>query len=323
MAWIESHQELARHPKTKRLSRKLGVTVPTAVGHLHMLWWWAVDYAQDGNISDYEPEDIAEAIDWPLEKAENLLQALVDAGFVDKVERCVTIHDWFDYAGRLVDNREKNKERKRKSRENAKKGKESHNNVTRDTGVTFSDETSRHGATVPDLTLPYQTLPNHTLQNHTSTTQEAGTKPPPGSGIDPLFNPFKLYEAEGFGTLSSVTADKINVFIDDYGARWVCEAMKTATVAGKRNLTYVNGILKRYKAEGVDEPWNVEKKPTSNNQISRSGKPKIEIVAEDKEKPEISDAELRRIHDLGRKLEGKPPLTDEEFIGILRQSRKE
>ncbi|WP_246096633.1 DnaD domain-containing protein [Paenibacillus sinopodophylli] len=322
MAWIESHQELARHPKTKRLSRKLGVTVPTVVGHLHMLWWWAVDYAQDGNISDYDPEDIAEAIDWPTDKADNLLQALVDAGFVDKVERCVTIHDWFDYAGRLVDNREKNKERKRKSRENIKKGKESHANVTSDTSVTLGDGSNGHGATVPNQTLPYLTRPNPTQQDQTNTIQEQSGKPPAG-GIDPNYNPFRLFEAEGFGTISSVTADKINCYIDDFGERWVCEAMKIAVVAGKRNLTYVNGILKKFKSEGVDDPWNAERKPGASQSSSRSGKPRIDIVPEEQAKTEMSEVELREIHNLARKMENKPPLTDAEFQEILRESGKE
>src|SRR5687767_5633894 len=53
MAWIESHQEIARHPKTRKLARLLGGSVPTAIGHLHLLWWWAVDYAEDGWLGKY------------------------------------------------------------------------------------------------------------------------------------------------------------------------------------------------------------------------------------------------------------------------------
>ena len=45
MAWIESHQELWRHPKTKKLARLLGVSVPTVVGHLHGIWYWALDFS--------------------------------------------------------------------------------------------------------------------------------------------------------------------------------------------------------------------------------------------------------------------------------------
>jgi len=45
MAWIESNQELARHPKAKKAARMLGISVPAVVGHLHFLWWWCLEYA--------------------------------------------------------------------------------------------------------------------------------------------------------------------------------------------------------------------------------------------------------------------------------------
>ena len=64
MAWIESHQELGRHPKTRRLMRQLGVSLPTAIGHLHCLWWWALDFAQEGEITKYDAEAIADAALW-------------------------------------------------------------------------------------------------------------------------------------------------------------------------------------------------------------------------------------------------------------------
>ena len=50
MAWIESHQALGRHPKLRRLARALNISHPTAVGDLHYLWWFAIDFAQDGSL---------------------------------------------------------------------------------------------------------------------------------------------------------------------------------------------------------------------------------------------------------------------------------
>jgi len=47
MAWIKSEQALATHPKLLLLSKDIGVSVPQTVGHLHLLWWWALDYCQD------------------------------------------------------------------------------------------------------------------------------------------------------------------------------------------------------------------------------------------------------------------------------------
>lgn len=72
-------------------------------------------------------------------------------------------------------------------------------------------------------------------------------------------NPFKLFESEGFGTISKTIADKLGDMIDFYSERWVIEAMKIASIASKRNLSYVEGILRGFKSEGIDEPWNKEK----------------------------------------------------------------
>lgn len=295
MAWIESHQELARHPKTRKLSRKLGISVPAAIGHLHMLWWWALDYAQDGNISDFEPDDIADAIDWQSD-ADDLLTALIDSGFVEKQDNLILIHDWFDYAGRLVDKREQNRERKRKSRANKTNKQDGHEEVTRPSQGQINDDSFGHGATEQNRTVPNQTEPK------TSTTT-AG---------EPPLNPFKLFESEGFGTISMTIGDRIRTMCEEYGDRWVCEAMKKAVVAGKRNLGYVDGILKRFKSEGVDDPWNVsapsqstsQQRRTGTSSQSRSGKGSIPIV-EDRPSEKVSQEEFDELRRIARKLDGK------------------
>jgi DnaD/phage-associated family protein len=68
---------------------------------------------------------------------------------------------------------------------------------------------------------------------------------------------FRVFEQEGFGTLSSVLVDDLRDMIDTYSAEWVIRAMHEAVRSGKRNLRYVLAILKRWKAEGIDKPWEV------------------------------------------------------------------
>ena len=116
MAWIESHQELARHPKTLRLARLLGTSVPSVIGHLQLLWWWAMDFAQDGSLDGFDAEEVAQAMLW--EGSPDLLwSSLVGARFVDVDENGgASIHDWADYAGRLIEKRRADAERKRMSR---------------------------------------------------------------------------------------------------------------------------------------------------------------------------------------------------------------
>ena len=116
MAWIESHQALAKHPKTLKLARKLNIHIAQAIGHLHLFWWWAMEYAQDGDLSHCDPDDIAIAADWPGD-AQHFVNTLVEVGFIDLSENGVlSIHDWQDYAGKLIAKRAADAERKRKER---------------------------------------------------------------------------------------------------------------------------------------------------------------------------------------------------------------
>lgn len=118
MAWIESHQELAAHPKTKRLARLLDVHIAQAIGHLHLLWWWALAYAEDGDLSIFDPDEVADACQW-----EGDPELLIDAlgacgrgGGEGFVTDDLQLHDWHSYAGKLVEKRKQDAERKRRSR---------------------------------------------------------------------------------------------------------------------------------------------------------------------------------------------------------------
>lgn len=123
MAWIESHQGLARHLKTKRLARKLEVSVPAAIGHLHLLWWWSLDNTPDGNLSQLEAEDIADEMMWSGDP-ELLVNALVESGFMDNIDGVLHIHDFYEYVGKLVEKRKADAERKRNDRSKSKGNKE-------------------------------------------------------------------------------------------------------------------------------------------------------------------------------------------------------
>jgi len=83
MAGIESHDDLATHPKTRRAARALGISIPTMVGHLHLLWHWCLKYADDGDLSGYDSADIADAMMWEGDPDE-LVEALVNCGPGDR-----------------------------------------------------------------------------------------------------------------------------------------------------------------------------------------------------------------------------------------------
>ena len=124
MAWIESHQTLGNHPKTRKAARLLNTTVPAVVGHLHLLWWWALDYAQDGDISGFADADLADVAQWKKDPATfvaGLLGAGLTAdrpGFLERTEDGrLLIHDWWEYSGRLLDRRRRDAERKQDIRQ--------------------------------------------------------------------------------------------------------------------------------------------------------------------------------------------------------------
>lgn len=151
--WIESHQELGSHPKTQKLARILGLSKPTVVGHLQYLWWWATDYAQEGDLSRFDPLDIAIGAEWEG-NPDLFLDALIRSGFVDRDEegRGLSIHDWHDYAGKLIERRAKNAERMRAARADTKPKRATH-----------VQGTQRARATLPNTTKQNTTEPNQTL----------------------------------------------------------------------------------------------------------------------------------------------------------------
>lgn len=116
-AWIELHQSLPSHRKTLRLQSLLKLRAPQAVGHLCLLWLWALDNAPQGDLSALSPRELATVCGYSPAKAQLWLDALVEAGFLDREGESLRIHDWDDYAGRITEARERNREKLRRYRE--------------------------------------------------------------------------------------------------------------------------------------------------------------------------------------------------------------
>lgn len=151
MAWIESHQELREHPKTKRLCRVLALPRPMVVGYLHFLWWWSYDYAADGDLSKFTDEDIADAIDWEGDPGV-LVGALTQCGFLTEGRQ---IHDWEDFAQKWIERRKSDRERKAAARRKPDDVQEMSNGCP-------PEIHSLSGVTGPDHTGPNQTTPDLT-----------------------------------------------------------------------------------------------------------------------------------------------------------------
>lgn len=77
-------------------------------------------------------------------------------------------------------------------------------------------------------------------------------------------------EQNGFGFLTEIMADQIADMLKDYPKAWILDAMKVAVSQNRRKLSYVSGVLTKWRAEGRDS------KPASTTPATR--KPERYII---------------------------------------------
>jgi hypothetical protein len=162
MAWIESHQTLLNHPKLLMVCQTLGVDRPTMIGHLHILWWWCIDYAIDGELH-FTNAQISQGAGW-TQDADLFVNALVEARFIDRDQSGLRIHDWLDFCGMLVEKRlERIGQRKHGAQKAAEQrtmaAKRKHTDAK---GTTIAAGSHRQAPNQPNRTKPNQTVPNRT-----------------------------------------------------------------------------------------------------------------------------------------------------------------
>lgn len=104
----------------------------------------------------------------------------------------------------------------------------------------------------------------------------------------------ELYE-QNFGTLSPTIYEMLLDLENAYTPKYVTEAMKRAIMSNKKSLSYVNGILKKWKNKTWDEIIQEEDKKENGNVPSWfnqnwDSKKEIEEVEEELPKePELED----------------------------------
>jgi len=153
MAWIESHQSLGHHRKTLQAASTLHVDRHKLIGHLQVLWWWGLDNADtNGKLGRVSARALAEAAEWPAKDSDRFVQALTTAGFLEASEEGFSLHDWYDYAGKLNDQRAMRRESNRMA-QSARRQR------LRQRGVS-ADSSASQQSTVPNPTGPNRTGPN-------------------------------------------------------------------------------------------------------------------------------------------------------------------
>ncbi|WP_050769604.1 hypothetical protein [Thermosinus carboxydivorans] len=157
MAWIELHQAIWTHRKTLLLAAELDLDETYAAAHMIRLWTWALDNAPTGELTGLPAKVIAYGAGW-RDDPNTFVNAAIHAGWLDKDGDRLFIHDWQDYAGRLIEKRRANAERMRKARADdvAIKNKACALHVQCTTSACA-------GATVPNHTVPNQINNIYTL----------------------------------------------------------------------------------------------------------------------------------------------------------------
>lgn len=108
MPWIESHTVLIRHKKLREFARELRIRPSYAMGHLHALWHAALEQREDGNLSEWSDEFIADVSDFPGD-APQYVRLLQKHGWLDNK----LLHDWLDYVGAYLTRKYKTSNRQR------------------------------------------------------------------------------------------------------------------------------------------------------------------------------------------------------------------
>jgi DnaD/phage-associated family protein len=244
-----------------------------------------VDYSQEGNLSRYDAEDIAGAAEWDGD-ADKFVQALLECGYKDSkgfLERdakgSLTLHDWDDYAGRLLDQRRANAERARKSRERKRTVREACGDALPDIpDTTASDEGDNSSCpdalqSVPsrDVTTPHVTIPTicatESLQPMSPppptvvpparrTAQNASTRAA-GVSVDEddlrIAIDFAQKNLGHLGVLRPIELDKLREWHKQLSGACLVKAMEEAILNGKPNWKYIGAICERWIKRGVTQ----------------------------------------------------------------------
>ena len=91
--WQKTDPHIRSHPSFRKFRAKLGISAPLAHGLLAGLFAFAFDFARDGDLSRFTPDDVAIGIEYDGDP-EELWRAL-DGGFLKKG----VINDWYEWGG--------------------------------------------------------------------------------------------------------------------------------------------------------------------------------------------------------------------------------
>ena len=216
MAWIELHQAVWTHRKTFLLADALQLDQTYAAAHVIRLWTWALDNVPGGDCSALTERAIAYGADWRGD-APAFVAALIHAGWLDAdADGGLWLHDWQDYAGRLIERRMQNAERMRDARaQRAPSIKE-----TRAQNVQSTCD-ARAGATVPNRTGPNRTGPDTTGERAAAADATTRAVEPPREEITQTDEPLEVVRSRKrmLPAARVLPAERIDELAAEFGPR--------------------------------------------------------------------------------------------------------
>ena len=246
------------------------------------LWSWALDNAhRDGTLNVYESE-IAVALDWPVRRANVLVNALVESGYLDEKYGKYCIHEWGEYTGRLQDKRAEDARRQRESRArrqqrdgvtSAETAANRHANEVDIAPVRADDNcqnvTSEKCDSHSDIRVTSDrnrtlTVPNLRTEEDEEETRARVRENPEGEGDaergeespsilrDPdMARVVRHYEQEMGRTPTPAQLEGLSARLTDTPADLICEAVNEAVRHDARSMAYVDTVLDNWAADGV------------------------------------------------------------------------
>lgn len=115
MAWIKVFQSVRDHRKILDASHDLKIPPAHMIGLLVSFWLWALDNAPSGSLANIRNHIIAAAAQWDGDP-DAFVSAMARAGLLCSTPEGLEINDWYEYTGKLIDQREAEKNRGRRRR---------------------------------------------------------------------------------------------------------------------------------------------------------------------------------------------------------------
>jgi hypothetical protein len=223
--FIKLYQPRQRHPKTLNLAVLLGISRRETCGLLDDLWTWAVDVAdRDGNMKGVTPESVAVVLDYPPDRGEWLVGALIAAGWMEQTDGGLSLHNWGKYVGTLFDKRTKDAAYQAKRREEIAKTSARQ----KEDAATASD---MRRPLRPDQTRPDQTRPDQTSKVPAESSDSGSAAGAPDGVDDSPKDP--VQKAEGI-------QDK------RFGEFWAAYPKKVGKIDARRAFDKIKGMAELF-----------------------------------------------------------------------------